>query len=461
MAAILLCIAAFILLLPHNQAATGKNGQQSGNLSRVINGTTSTVPITNITNPVTTIAPTTTAGQGFSSTTTVTSSGSNSSTTTQPFNNSKYLQQISNSSGYSTTTILYVYCVGSPLPNFNQSYYAPLGSSGVGQWRHTTSYPIPFSEGSCASNGADVYCLSDSSSASNATGQTYFANVTPKGIGPWKSATSYPIPFSLGSCTTYNNFIYCVGTNSGTNLKGVYYTQTSINGVGTWSQTTSYPVPFYGAQCNAYNGYIYCIGDTYFNASALRAFYSNITNIPNTWAEANQITQNGVLPHINYDYYAPISASGVGQWKQITPTPQQVNGGSCTISNSTIYCIGGSATTVNAANFTQNTTFYNSSVNIPGFSSQFGNDTSAAFFAHIGANGQVGNWSYTTPYLNQLQNTQCASGNGNIYCIGGSGQNASQETFYSSISPRFGISNWLRTTDYPIPFYSGYCSTSA
>ena len=447
--ALLLCVVALILLLPHNASTGGQQGGQQGGPSS---------NFTNITSPLTTIGATTSTSQTANTTTTVTSSQSNQ--TNQTFNYTQYIQQLTNPGNSGTTTILYAYCVGSPSVPFNQSYYAQLDQSGVAEWKPTTGFPAPFLDGSCASTGGTVYCLGGSSILYRGTSrQAYYANVSPNGIGSWRQTSSYPVPFSSGSCTAYSGYIYCVGTSNATASRDVFYAPLSQSGIGTWTAGTSYPAPFYGGQCSAYHGYIYCLGDSYLNASAVG--HSSTSNS----ALIGQILANGGLPSINTsDYYASISSAGVGHWKKITSTPQPLIGGSCTISNGTVYCVGGSEASFEAASVLENFSAYtdlNSSTDaISYLQSLFANDTSAAFYATIGANGAVGSWSYTLPYLARLQNGRCASNGSNIYCIGGSAGNG-QQVFYSALVPGFGIDDWLSTTDYPIPFYSGYCSTNA
>ena len=168
----------------------------------------------------------------------------------------------------------------------------------------------------------------------------------------------------------------------------------------------------------------------------------------------------GVVPlNISNDYYASLSASGVGTWKHLNPTPLPVDGGSCTIANATIYCIGGSAAAL-AIGGISNYTSFNQTYNTTAYLSDlYTNQSSAAFYASIASNGQVGNWIYTAPYPTVLQNSGCTSNGADLYCVGGSYTNSTQEVFYSGLSPTFGIEGWLQTSPYPVPFYSNYCST--
>ncbi len=430
---------ALVLLLPHGSSSAGKNSGQTGTPQN----------ITNITNPLTTIGPSTTSINQSVYTTTVTSGQGN-----QSFNYTNYIDNLTNTNGQGTTSIFYAYCVGSLTPPFNQSYYSELGPSGAINWTGTSSYPIPFSGGACTSTGSTVYCIGNSQIFANISEKAYYAPITPGGIGTWAATTNYPVPFSSGSCSTYNSYIYCIGTTSSQYSNEVFYAQILPTGLGPWKQTTNYPVKFYGGECNAYNGYIYCVGDTYINVSSLVSHYANSGNS----LSANQLFAGGNIPGLNisFDYYAPISSVGVGSWTRMSSTPQPVDGGSCTISNATIYCLGGSSAEEQLGVLSQNATALNQSSGY--LSSLFSNDTSASFYASIESNGTVGTWNYSAPYLGQIGGGRCASNGSNIYCIGGLAN--SQSVYFSQLS-NVGVDSWLPTTDYPIPFYFGYCATNA
>ncbi len=433
------------MVLPHS--GPSKRGQQGSQPPNVTSA--------NIINPTTTLNPNNATNQTTLATTTITTSGPNQSTNSS-FNYSNYIQQLLTPNNASTTTIFYEYCVGSPTPGFNQSYYSQMDEIGAESWKQTTGYPIPFLDGSCASTGGTVYCVGDSSLIfKNRTRQAYYAPLSPFGVGGWNQTSSYPVPFTSGSCTAYNGHIYCVGTSNRSDSEDVFYAAVGPSGIGTWKQTTSYPIPFYSAQCNAYNGYIYCIGDSYTNVTAEVNYLKSIS----ATVTANEIT-NGSLPPLSTssDYYAPISSSGVGTWRPITQIPIPIQGGTCAISNSTIYCIGSSATSLTFGGFNVNYTM-SRSMNSSELLQSFQNQSSPAFYAPITASGSVGNWIPTSPYPEQLIGTVCTSNKNNIFCVGGRG-NASQTVLYSDLGPT-GIVGWNQASDYPIPFYSGYCSTNA
>jgi hypothetical protein len=171
---------------------------------------------------------------------------------------------------------------------------------------------------------------------------TFYANISISGIGYWQQTTSYPVPFGGGSCTTTNGYIYCIGTNNLTSSSDVYYAKLSPNGIGQWQKTTSYPTRFSGGQCNIYNAYMNftkpnnsLIGSSSAAESYINSFYSQHFG--------------------SYNYYAPVSNSGIGTWKQITIPKQPINGDSCVISDEVVFCIGGT----NAYESIQNVSIFN------------------------------------------------------------------------------------------------------
>jgi hypothetical protein len=200
----------------------------------------------------------------------------------------------------------YIYCVGDWFPPSNQTRYTKITSSGVGNWITTTSYPIPFYWAGCAINNGYIYCVggaqlahtigesdagvfADIAASHRNTSLTYYAPVSGNGIGQWKETTPYPQVFVMGGCSIYNNYIYCVAGEPGSN---VYYAPVSNSGIGKWATTTSLPVDIYQGGCVIHDGYIYCIGD-------------------------REPATTG-----NQSWYAPILENGgIGNWTKATPFP--------------------------------------------------------------------------------------------------------------------------------------------
>ncbi|GEM_PF-1221113 len=223
----------------------------------------------------------------------------------------------------------HVYCVGGQtFPNSPplQSYYAPLSSSGIGQWTPTTNYPVSIINPSCTAQSGYIYC-SNSVPGSAQASQSYYAPLSSSGIGQWTQTTNYPISVYGQSCTTYSSNIFCItGTTSFIN-NGANYAPLSSSGIGQWTTTTNYPTNYWLPSCHADSGYIYCIGG----------------NAGNSLTSAV--------------YYAPLSSSGIGQWSATNSYPLNIIFPSCVISSNHIYCIGGDSGTLNTGNAV-NTAYY-------------------------------------------------------------------------------------------------------
>lgn len=170
-------------------------------------------------------------------------------------------------------SLSYVYCVGgvnetdgsnADATPTNSVWYAPLSSSGIGEWSPTTPYPANVDFQTCYALGGDIYCLGGADSNGNSVGTTYYATLSSSGVGAWTSTTTYPVAGSGPACVVSSGEILCIGgeTAGGSNptyTNAVYYAPISSTGIGTWKQSPSYPVGV-GTNCVALSGYAYCIG---------------------------------------------------------------------------------------------------------------------------------------------------------------------------------------------------------
>lgn len=465
--AIVLCIVALVLLLPKSHSTT-KTSISPGNYSNFTYNTSTSIK------PTTSVTTTTRFATTYVSTVTIPNNYSG-------YNYSYYVNQ-SLAQYNITTTIPYVYCVGSAVTPGNLAYYAPINSTQAGPWNLTTSYPLNLNGGSCSIFDGTIYCVGGGTSSlpSEHYTRAFYASLQSYGgIGTWMNTTNYPIPFSGGSCSAYNNYIYCVGSFNKSTANYVFYASLTKSGIGSWIKTTNYPVPFFQANCNAYNGYIYCIGDQYFNISSV---------IAQAAAKGANETIGQPIPQLNssYAYYAPISSSGVGNWSQIQGVPLSLDGGSCTISDFTIYCVGGTPSILPAGllNLSNNSNFTNLVNNQYFVDIMNGTDAAAkanltsrlnailesesqlsatsnysgSFYAPIQDSGAVGNWQQSNPYLSKFYLGSCVSQNGYIYCIGGG--TSPSNVSYANISPYTGISSWNTTLDYPTRFLGDSCSVA-
>jgi len=176
----------------------------------------------------------------------------------------------------------YVYCVGgnnetdgsnADSTPTNSVWYAPLSSSGIGEWTLTAAYPSNVFYPSCFASGGDIYCLGGADPNGNSLGTAYYATLSSSGVGAWTSTSAYPVAGSGQACVISSGDILCVGgeTSGGsspTYTNAVYYAPISSGGVGAWKQSPNYPLNI-GTTCVALSGNIYCVGG--FDQSSLGA----------------------------------------------------------------------------------------------------------------------------------------------------------------------------------------------
>lgn len=160
----------------------------------------------------------------------------------------------------------FIYCVGGANTvgtlESNATYYAPISSSGVGQWAATTNYPGTVDDESCVTSGGFIYCVAGYTALGpQAISATYYAPVSSAGIGAWKAGTAYPTADSGLSCVTVGGSVYCIGgiTGQGDATDAVYYAQlSSSGGIGAWNSAESYPTDII-TSCVASGSVIFCV----------------------------------------------------------------------------------------------------------------------------------------------------------------------------------------------------------
>lgn len=187
----------------------------------------------------------------------------------------------------------YVYCVGGDNNSgqVSKSFYAPfLSTGGVGAWTETTDYAgtttkngtggTVASQLKCVAYDLYIYCLGDLSS------KVYYAPLSSSGIGDWTETTDYAAATGTTgvtglrvddpSCVLNGTYVVCVGGDLGQNYtttSAVFSAPLSTSGVGAWIETTDYGaksgnsgkggLPIYATACA--NGgpmgwWIVCIG---------------------------------------------------------------------------------------------------------------------------------------------------------------------------------------------------------
>jgi len=295
-------------------------------------------------------------------------------------------------SANTTTTITYA-------PNTTTIVSATNSSAGqLGTWSPTTSYPFPGGEFSCVSSGGYMYCVggandSNSTAPVGDLNNTYFASLSPTGVGTWTQTTDYPIGIQDQSCITSSSYIYCIGGLVGApnaiGTASVYYASLSPSGIGPWSQTT--PIPEAGeADCMASSGYAYCVRGQ-FNATSFLG-YSEV-------------------------YAAPLSAGGVGNWTESGQVPKNPAG--CSASGGYGYCFGGGG--------------------CPPAGPPFGQCPSSSYYARLSSSG-TGTWDMTTDLPNSGFGVYVTADSYEYYFAGGP---------YVAHLSADGIGGWSTTTPYP------------
>jgi len=294
----------------------------------------------------------------------------------------------------------------------------------LGPWNRTTSYPSStygFINGiSCVASGGYIYCIGGFNGTSLMDlraylNRTYYARLSPTGVGPWMRATDYPIETQGQSCVASSSYIYCVGgLGHPTHIIDVYYASLSPSGIGPWARTTTYPYPVYYPHCMTDSSRIYCVAAHY-----------NGTAYPNT-ADV---------------YFAQLSTTGVGSWTALPQLPFNPSG--CVASGGYAYCFGGGSCAPILAlddrcsspsyyaplspNGTRSwsrtadlpTAVYNAYVTAESYVYYFGSTSYPGpplYFAHLSSSG-MSSWVKTTPYHGAP--AACVASDGYMYCVGG------------------------------------------
>ena len=212
----------------------------------------------------------------------------------------------------------YIYCLGGKdaAGSFlNATYSAPLYYNGTGHWKTSTPYPINVVvKGDCASYNNYIYCSGGKDAAGVYLSSSYFASLSLGNVSSWSPTTAYPTNTDFNNCVASGGYMYCTrGEGTGNiYLSGSYYAPISSSGIGSWASTNAYPTNSAFGSCVSSNSYIYCLGGS-----------------------------TGVVT--NSSYYAQLSSSGIETWHQTTAYPSNVEFTSCVSSNSYIFCTGGSS----------------------------------------------------------------------------------------------------------------------
>ncbi|MGA2663599.1 MAG: hypothetical protein ABSF83_01465 [Nitrososphaerales archaeon] len=228
--------------------------------------------------------------------------------------------------------------------------------------------------------------------------------------------------------------------------------------VASWNPTSNYPAVG-GTEpisCSEYAGYVYCVGGSSHNSFYAPLSFSGI----GTWKDLPQypvisgdggilgvscVTASGYIYCVGGDtqgsggttsnatYYAPISSSGAGGWSATTPYPHPVADASCVASEGYIYCVGG---------------YY-----------------AAVYYAPLTSSG-IGPWTNTTSYPTVVSFQSCQASGGYVYCVGGStgiaqsGYPVSTDAVYYAPLSSSGVGTWASTATYPLAVNGLSCAIS-
>jgi hypothetical protein len=289
----------------------------------------------------------------------------------------------------------YVYCVGgfdAAGNDYNSVYYAQLSPSGVGSWTATTPYPAKVDSAACFTSGASIYCVGGENSTA-VLDEVYTAPISPSGLGGWSRLAPYPSTIASASCVVSSGYVYCVG---GFDVRGdgsslTYYSSIS-SGLSSWTSTTLYPLDAYTVPCVEQANYIYCIAG---QQEILSGGTAPINNTP-----------------MDYVYYAPLSASGIGSWSAFSDYPEALSSASCVTSSAEVYCLGGFGT-----NQLSSTVGYSSEVS-----------------------QGMGPWTGVPSYPVPFDLSSCVSYSSSIYCVAGrsystEGLSVLNSVYYMTLGP--------------------------
>jgi len=164
----------------------------------------------------------------------------------------------------------YVYCVGGFDNNGDETsstYYASI-SSGLTSWTGTTQYPLAVDSASCSVSAGYIYCVAgeteNGGNQNSPISDVYYAPLSSSGIGQWSATQSYPTALAALSCASYSGYLYCVGgfDSSQYSSTDTYYGAATSAGVTSWSNATPYPRAIDTSTCVAFQGYVYCVAGT-------------------------------------------------------------------------------------------------------------------------------------------------------------------------------------------------------
>jgi len=223
------------------------------------------------------------------------------------------------------------------------------------------------------------------------------------------TVNNYPSPVAALSCVTGGARVICVGGLNGhfQTSNSTYTAPVSKLGVGEWTKLADYPTGVAGQSCVANSGYVYCVGGL---------------QIAGTSSSKSQISRAV--------YFAPLTASAMGEWVRTTDYPFGVYNQSCAVLRGYVFCVGGvdsNSTTV-----------------------------SAVYYARLSSSG-VGGWTAASSYPIGIAAESCSSYATRLYCVGGLNATsiAIGMVYYASLNGT--ELGWTGETSYPTPVAGQSC----
>jgi N-acetylneuraminic acid mutarotase len=269
----------------------------------------------------------------------------------------------------------------------------------IGSWTATTAFTTGRASHTSVVHNGYVYVLGGFDDGSNYLNDVQYAKINADGtIGSWNNTTSFTTVRDFHTSVVHNGYVYVLGGFDGSNkLNDVQYAKINADGtVGPWNSTTSFTTERGGHTSVVYNGYLYVIGGS--------------TDLSN---------------YFNDVQYAKIKADGtVGPWNSTTPFITSRWGHTSVVLNGYVYVIGGLDDGANRLNDVQ--------------------------YAKINADGTVGTWNTTTPFITGRNSHTSVVHNGYVYVIGGvnDGANHLNDVQYAKINADGTVGPWNSTTSF-------------
>ncbi len=268
----------------------------------------------------------------------------------------------------------YAYIVGgNGGANVSTVYYAQMKADGsMGTWTTTTSLPATIQQaGGVATNGY-MYVVGGNTGVLVST--VYSAKINADGtIASWNTLNTIPVAMRDLGVVASNNYLFVVGGFTTTALSTVYSAQINGNGtIGTWQTLASTLPVAKGVHATiSYGGYIYVFGGTSNTGTTkLSTVYSapvRTDGTLGTWATLNTmpallynfpasvIAANGYVymvgglnsadSIISTVYSAQLKSDGtIGTWATLNTLPVPLDETLVTTNNSYLFVIGGRTT---------------------------------------------------------------------------------------------------------------------